>query len=255
MNSEKELINQIKALKNIKPDNDWAVSVKARILGQTAAREKQSFTILAKNFVFQYRAALAGLLLAIGTGGGLLAAAQGALPGEPLYVLKKATEKGIALVSGNGANPAVNLQLAAKRLEEIGIISQKNLVKNLPAAFYEYKTAKATAKKEVAALVKKDPQNADKIVKEASAAMKDIDDKEKQVYAVLGLEQSASTTADKIETDSDKEIVASLIDYFKGKDAGLSSEQVDDLAKVKEFYVGGDYGQAVAYYLNSSLNK
>jgi hypothetical protein len=144
--------------------------------------------------------------------------------------------------------------LAARWLQEIDEIAQKNLLKNLPAAFYEYKSAKAAAKKEVAALVKKNPNNASAIVKDAGVVMKSIDEKEKQVYGVLGLEQNASRTDDGSEAVSDKEIVGSLIDYFK-KDAVLPDDQATDLAKVKELYAAGDYGQAINYYLSSSLNK
>ncbi len=134
---------------------------------------------------------LAGLILAAGAGGGLLASAQNALPGEPLYGLKKAAEKGSAMVMGQvrrGDVAAANLQLAAKRLEEIDIISRRNLAQNLPAAMDEYQTAKTEAKKEVAAMVKKNPRKAGEIAKQAARAMKEIDDREKQVYAVLGAE-------------------------------------------------------------------
>jgi hypothetical protein len=254
MKSDKEIINQIRLLREIKPDTDWVISCKARLMGQEAIGQKRSFLVSMGNFVFQYRTALAGLILAVGAGGGLLVAAQGALPGEPLYGLKKVTEKGAAFVSGQNNNPAANLQLAAKRLEEINIISQKNLVKNLPAAFYEYKTAKAAAKKDVAALVKKNPDKAGEIVKEAGAAMQDIDNKEKQVYGVLGLELNASSTQDVAEAVSDKEIVDSLINYLKAG-AVLSDGQAADLAIVKEAYEAGNYGQAIDYYLGSSLNK
>jgi Domain of unknown function (DUF5667) len=254
MNSEKELINQIRTLREIKPDNDWVVSCKVRIMGQEAMGHKPSAIVLLGSFLFQYRAALAAMVLVLGTGGGLLTAAQGALPGEPLYGLKKVTEKGMAVVTGQNNNPAANLLLAAKRLEEIDAISQKNLVKNLPAAFYEYKTAKTAAKKEVALLIKNNPDKAGEIVKEAGAAMKDINDKEKQVYGVLGLEQNASSTQDAADRTSDKEIVDSLIAYFK-KSAMLSEEQTADLAKVKDLAAAGNYGQSIDYYLSSSLNK
>ena len=159
----------------------------------------------------------------------------------------------MAIATGQDKNPAANLLLAAKRLEEIDVISQKNLLKNLPAAFYEYKTAKAAAKKEVASMVKQNPANAGAIVKEAGLAMKDIDEKERQVYGVLGLEQNSTSTGDVSEAASDKEIVGSLIDYFR-KGAVLSEEQTNDLVQVKKLYDESNYGQAIDYYLNSSLN-
>jgi hypothetical protein len=253
MNSEKDLINQIRKLNQIKPDTNWVALTKVRVMGQEAIGQRQSWISLVSGFVFQYRVAFAGILL-MGLTGGTLAASQNALPGEPLYSVKRATETGLAMITGQNKTPAANLQLAAKRLEEIDLISQKNLVKDLPAAFYEYKTAKAAAKKEVAALVAKNPDNAGAIVKESSVAMKDIDNKEKQVYAVLGLEQSASTTEDGTEAASDKTIAESLINYFK-KDALLSEDETKDLAQVNKLYRAGNYGEAVDYYLNSSLNK
>jgi len=252
MNREAEIINKIRGLNEIKPDADWVVLAKARIIGEIGIKQEQSFATLLKNFVFQYRIAVAGLLMA-GFAGGTVALAQNALPGEPLYSLKKATEKGIAFVSSRDDAPTANLQLAAKRLEEIGLVSQKNLVKNLPAAFKEYKDAKATAKKEVAALVKQNPELAGAIVKGVAPAMKDIDNRERQVYGVLGVEENAAGD-DISEAASDKTIVESLIDYFK-KGAVLTGEQTDDLTKVKELYEAGNYGEAVSYYLNSSLNK
>jgi len=254
MNSEKELINRIKNLKEIKPDKEWVISCKARIMGQSAARQESPFIILAKNFVFQYRAALAGLVLMIGATGGMLAVAQTALPGEPLYGLKKIAEKSIAAVMGQDDRATANLRLAAKRLEEIDIISQKNLVQNLPAAFYEYKIAKTAAKKEVAELVKSNPDRAGEIAKEAALAMKDIDSRERQVYAVLGLEQVVSAAADSSEAAEDKKIIESLIIYFNGNEL-LSEEQAADLNRVRDLYSAGDYTRAVDYYLSSSLNR
>jgi len=64
---------------------------------------------------------------------------------------------------------AANLRLAAKRLEEIDIISRRNLAQNLPAAMDEYKAAKTEAKKEVAAMVKNNPRKAGEIAKDASS--------------------------------------------------------------------------------------
>lgn len=256
MNSEKELINQIRTLRTIKPDNDWAVSCKAKILG-SAGEQKLSAAILIKNFLFRYRAGFAIALLMVGGSGGLLASAQNALPGEPLYGVKKNIEKGMVRVMGQNDSPAANLRLAAKRLEEIDIISQKNLAQNLPAAFYEYKTAKAEAKKEVAAMVKKNPEKAGEIAKEAARAMKDIDEKEKQVYAVLG--ESFDGGDDDIaearaKIASDKQIIESLILYLNAEEM-LSQEKIMDLNEVRKLYSAGDYSKAIDYYLTSSLNQ
>jgi len=253
MNRDKDLIKQIRILKDIKPDSDWANLVKSQIVGHEMVGQKQPFTVLMTNFLFKYRMAVVGVLLFAITGGGIIITSQNSLPGQPLYAVKKATEKGLALFAGKN-DPVADLQLAAKRLEEINLISQKNLVKNLPAAFYEYKTAKAAAKKEVAARVKRNPEQAGQIIREAGLAMKDIDEKEKQVYGVLGLDQSTSSAEASDEITSDKTIIEALINYFKNG-AILSEEQANDLTQVKDLYEKGDYEQAIDYYLNSSLNK
>jgi hypothetical protein len=253
MNSDKELINRIKSLSEIKPDNDWAVLTKARIVGHEAIGQKRSIMSILGDMLLQYRIALAGLLVFM-MAGGTVAVAQNALPGEPLYGLKRATEKGVALVRGNDKVASANLELAAKRLEEISRMSQKNLVKNLPAAFEEYKSAKAEAKDKVVAAIKQNPENAGQIVKDAAVAMKDIDDKERQVYSVLGLEQNASTTETGAETASDQAIVASLIEYLNDG-ASLTEDQTKDLEQVKALYETGNYSQALDKYLSSSLNK
>jgi len=253
MDPEKQLISQIRSLKEIKPDTDWAVFTKARIMGHEAIGQERSIMSLLGDMILQYRIALAGLLVFL-MAGGTVAVAQNSLPGEPLYGLKRVTEKGMALVTGQDKVASANLELAAKRLEEINTISQKNLVKNLPAAFEEYKSAKAEAKSKVAAAIQQNPENAGQIVKDAATAMKDMNDKEKQVYGVLGLEQNASTTETGAEAASDQAIVASLIDYLKD-DAGLSEEQAKELEQVRSLYDAGNYGQALDKYLSSSLNK
>ncbi len=254
MNSEKNLINQIRTLKQIKPDKEWAVLCRTRIMGQEAMGRKQSVFGWLAGISFQYRVAFAGFLMFAFLGGGLFAAAQNSLPGDSLYALKKIGEKSLAMISGNANDPTANLLLAAKRLEEISVISQRNLVKNLPAAFYEYKTAKTAAKKEVAELVQKNPQIAGEIVKEAGLAMKSVDDKEREVYAVLGLEPGVDVAEEIAEADFDKTIVESLIGYFKD-DTIIAGEQAADLNKVKELYTAGEYSRAIDYYLNSSLNR
>ena len=253
MNADKELINQIRKLQEIKPNSDWSASLRAQMVGHEEVGQKQSILSVFGNMLFQYRIAIASLAIFTMVGG-TVALAQNALPGEPLYAVKRVTEKGMAMVNGNDKIAAANLELAAKRLAEIDLISQKNMVKNLPVAFKEYRNAKSEAKKEVAQQIAKDSKNAAKIIKDAAVAMKDIDEKEKQVYGALGVEQNASTTDDGTDTASDKAIVGSLVASLEGND-NLSDDQLKDLEAVKALYESENYRQALDLYLNSSLNK
>jgi len=124
MNADKKLINQIRELKQIKPDSAWSASVRAQIVGHEEVGQKQSILTIFGNALFQYRIAFASLVIFM-MAGGTIALAQNALPGEPLYAVKRATEKGMALVAGKDKIAAANLELAAKRLKEIDLISQK----------------------------------------------------------------------------------------------------------------------------------
>lgn len=153
-----------------------------------------------------------------------------------------------------GESAAANLRLAAKRLEEIDIISRRNLAQNLPAAMDEYQAAKTEAKKEVAALVKKNPQKAGEIAKQAARAMKEINDREKQVYTVLGAEPGAGEEDLRAEVVLDKQIIESLILYLNAEEM-LSQEEIVDLNEVRKLYSAGDYSKAIDYYLTSSLNR
>jgi hypothetical protein len=152
-----------------------------------------------------------------------------------------------------GESAAANLQLAAKRLEEIDIISRRNLAQNLPAAMDEYQAAKTEAKKEVAAMVKKNPQKAGEIAKQAARAMKEINDREKQVYTVLGAEPGAGEEDLRAEVVLDKQIIESLILYFNAEEC--FPREIVDLNEVRKLYSAGDYSKAIDYYLTSSLNN
>lgn len=250
---EKEIIAKIKALREIKPNQEWVYLTKGRILGGEALAQKQSFAALLGGLLFQYRAALASLV-AIGLISGTFIFAQGALPGDALYPVKKMAEKGMTMLAQNDQKPAANLQLAEKRLEELNEISQKNLVQNLPSAIKEYKDAKATAKKEMAALVRQNPGKAGEIAKQMSATMKSMDAKEKIVSAALGIEGEATSTGAVAKGVSDDQAIAEAF-IANSESSTLTDDQKSDLIKVKELYGAERYEEALTYYLGSSLIK
>jgi hypothetical protein len=247
---EKEIIAKIKALREIKPNQEWVYLTKGRILSQELA-PKQSIAGFFGNLLLQYRMALASVIM-VGLTSGAFIFAQGALPGDALYPVKKMAEKGATMLAKNDQKPAANLQLAEKRLEELNKISQKNLVQNLPTAIKEYKDAKATAKKEMASLVRQNPEQAGKIAKQMGATMKSMDAKERLVSAALGIEDEATSTRAVIQDVSDDQaIVQAFID--NSESSTLADDQKNDLIKVKGLYDNGRYEEALAYYLGSSL--
>jgi len=84
--------------------------------------------------------------------------------------------------------------------------------------------------------------------------MKEINDREKQVYTVLGAEPGAGEEDLRAEVVLDKQIIESLILYLNAEEM-LSQEEIVDLNEVRKLYSAGDYSKAIDYYLTSSLNN
>lgn len=250
---DKKIIAQLKSLRQIKPDQQWVYLTKGRILGEVELAEKQSLAALFNNLLFQYRMVLPTLII-IGLAGGTLIFAKGSLPGDALYPVKLAAEKGMAALANKDQKPAANLELAEKRLEELNALSEQKKVASLPEAIKEYKSAKATAKKEMADLVRENPKQAVKIAKEVGETLKNIDAKERQVNAILGLEDDATTTKEVVQgVTDDQAIVSALIQNWE--QSTLTDDQKNDLDRVKDLYERGQYEKALDSYLRSSLAK
>jgi hypothetical protein len=248
---DSNLIAKIKTLENIKPNQEWVVLTKRNILGRGVSYQP-SFGSAIGHFVFQYKMAIAGLILVCMTGGTLVAS-QGALPGQALYSVKRMTENGMAMLNGNNQEPLANLQLAAKRLAELNLVSQKKLTQDVPAAVKEFAATKAAAHKQVLELAQKDPANAAKIVKAVGSQIQQIDATERTVFADLGINDSASGSVDQNADSSDKAIVELLMQ--DSQKAALTSTQIQDLAYAQGLYNAGNYEGALEFYLNSSLSQ
>jgi len=137
--TEEQFISKIKQLQQIKPRQDWVFLTKKRLLEQ----EKPivfSFNelaiglrfVLGHKFVF---ANLAVLIVLIGVFG----FAQQSVPGDTLFTIKKATEKGLAVFIAEDEQPKRKLELVNKRLNDLTKIAQNNAVNNLAPAINEYK--------------------------------------------------------------------------------------------------------------------
>jgi hypothetical protein len=238
-------------LENIKPNQKWVISTKANILGQGLSYQP-SFISAIGHILFQYKLAIAGLMLVCLTGGTYVAS-QTALPGQPLYSVKLASEKGIAMLTGKNQEPLANLQLAARRLAELNLVSQKNLTQDVPAAVAEFTATKAAAHKQVLDLAEKDPANAAKIVKSVGSQIQQIDATERQVFADLGVNAGSASSTDSNSDSSDKAIVELLLG--DSQKAALTSTQQQDLAYAQGLFNAGNYEGALEFYLNSSLSQ
>lgn len=234
---EKELIQNLKKLRQIKPEKEWVLLTKEKILGREIT---PVFTVFKPAF-----AALTvfGILFS------LFVFAQNSLPGDLLYPLKKAVEKTQTLFVSQEEKPKLTLELADKRLKELNQIVQNNKIENLAPALNEFEKTKTEVKKEVVTIVKNKPkEEAVKLAKELGGKLIEIKKKEKNVYATLNTEPSEETNQ-----TAEKTILEILIK--DAENSTLTEEQKEDFEKVKEFYKTQEYQKGLEFYLTSSLNK
>lgn len=237
---EDQPLSQLKKLKQIKPRKDWVASTKSQILDQQPSESR----VLR---VFSFRpavAAMVGILVLVGVFG----FAQNSLPGQPLYVIKKITEKGQRIFVSQDEIPTYSLSLAEQRLNELNQISQKNLAANFSAGIKEYQEAKQKAQQDISKVVETTPKKeATQIAREIAPKLEEINKKEKEVLTSVGAEPKPQ------KAPAEKAIVEVLIE--DAKDSSLTSDQKEDLAKVEELIEKKDYTKALETYLTSSLNK
>jgi len=224
MVTEKELIGKIRELRQIKPRKDWVLLTKTQILGQEETPKFELFPF--------FRPAYAGLfflLLLVG----LIELAQAALPGDPLYSLKRITEKAQAVFVSEEERPNLNFELANKRLEELNQIAQKNEVKELAPAITEFQV------------------NVSKVAKNLAGARVDKEMVAQTVKLKKTKEEVEKVLATKIETEEYDVALAQLVENqikdLEGRT--LTEEQMKILEEAKKDFEAGNYSEALVKIL------
>lgn len=148
--TENQLIGTIKELRQIKPRKDWVFLTKTQIMGEDLGATKSLGILdIFPRLIFQYKFALATLSVFCILAGTFIFA-QNVLPGDPLYSIKKITEKGRMLLASETEKPNIQLGLVNKRLEELNNIAQTNQVKKLAPAIQEFQDNVSAAAKDLA---------------------------------------------------------------------------------------------------------
>lgn len=130
---EKELIKQIKQLKNIQPDKKWVVFCREELKREIGASQQSWALVLNLARLFQpfYRpafAVIAGLLVFVVGGSAVVVASKNSLPGDKLYPIKITIEKAeIKLMADETAKAQKQAEIAGRRAQELSaIISQSS---------------------------------------------------------------------------------------------------------------------------------
>jgi hypothetical protein len=220
---EKALINKIKELKEIKPNNNWVISTKFMILGQE--QEKSSLISVLEFFpklVLRNSKLAFALVMVFGFITGSFTLAQNSLPGDPFFALKKITEKSAMALTSEKNIPMAQLQLVSKRLDELNKIAKTNQMKKLSLAIEEFQ---ASISKAADDLVNAKNLNAQEVVSETKR-IKETKEKVESLGVVVGntdnldnaylqlIERELKNLEVSSLTDSQKETLKSAVEDF-----------------------------------------
>jgi len=238
---EKTLIGKIEILRQIRPRKNWVVLTKKRILGEERTLPglfSDSLRVF-QGLFFQYRLALASLVLLFVLGG-TFAFAQKSLPGEPLFLVKKITEKTRAVFVAENERPKVQLELANKRLEDLAKIAETNDVRKLAPAIDEFQANVSEAAKNLtkAKTVGKD------IILQTQELEKNKEKIEKTLATQIGTEELENVYKDLAEQQ-----IKDL------ENSSLTESQEKILEEAKEYFEAGDYSNSLIKTIEASQTK
>lgn len=234
--TEKELIAKIKELRQIKPRKDWVVLAKSQIFGKEAAGFSWLSVIgemkAGLGFLINHRYAFASsvsLIVLVGLFGFSLSA----LPGDTLYSIKRATERGQAVFVSEKELPKHNLEIVNKRLDDLARVVRTNSNRNLEPAINEFKASVSEAARSLA----------QKSTTEISAQaiileVKKLEEKTQEAKS-LGVEIGETEEFN----DALSQLVSREIEYLESR--SLTDEQKVVLEEVKKDFELGNYTQAL----------
>jgi len=249
--TEKELIDQLNKFQAIKPNSDWADWLLNNILSQKKEQViiRPKVKLVSFSIFQRYEKVLIPaffIFIFIATTG----LAQTALPGNPLYPLKTATQNIKIALAPSEKKPIVRMQIAKERLEDIAKISDQektvtlmtqNIKQELNTIPQELKNI---SKKEVALKasqqVKEKGENLSNIVNQINLETQDkeelaktVSDTQNQVLALI-----LETTEKINQCPSYLQVnINNLQNYFNSNIDLVAQWPISDITKVKMYLV------------------
>ena len=244
---EKELIEQLKQLQEVKPNEDWAHWLLSNILikSHQEIMIKPRVKLVSFSFIYQYQKALvsaAFVVLFIST----FAFAQTTLPGNSLYPVKTLIQNARIALTPKDYKPVVRLQITKARLEDMAKVSDQgetvalmsqNIKKDLETIPQELKNI---SKKQVALQMSKQVQDEAKDLKNLSNNSlnkninnlnQNIDEFQDKVFAFIfsteeEINQCPTSLQDKL---------ANLQKYFTENIQIVAQWSPDEITKIRTF--------------------
>ena len=188
--------------------------------------------LIRQEIIFQYNKLAFASLIIFAILAGAFTFAQNSLPGDPVYILKKITEKSRVVFVSEEEKPAFQLKLANDRLEDLTKASAKNLAPTIS----EFQASISEAAKNLAKIdaTTSDPIIMKKIVEET----KKLEENRQKIEA-LGVVIGEMTELDKALSQLVEREIQDL------ENRTLTEEQEEVLGQTKEDFRAGNYNQAL----------
>ena len=236
MMNEKQLIDKIRELRQIKPRKDWVLFTKKEIFKDEPKRKWFSFFEPEVVFVFHHKPVFA-LLVVFLVLVGAFGFTQNSMPGDSLFPLKKIAEKSQSVFVSQEEQVKVNLGLVGKRLDDLEKIAETNSVKNLAPAITEYQESISLA-----------AEGLEKVqIKEIISEVKKMEQKTEKIKS-YGIEIEENQ---EFKNALDRIVKKEIDDLENMKFEG---ERTEALGEIKENYEAGEYYQALEKILILSNN-
>lgn len=238
--TDKELINNLKCLKQIKPNHDWVVLIKSRILAQEQTSWAEETTSIFS--IFRYKLAFAPVLSTMIVIG-LFGFAQGTMPGDFFFSVKKATEVVQVGLSAENEKPMVQLQLVNKRLAELNQIAESNQVAKLGPAIKEFQASLAQATQNLNNIDANVTSSDAVVLKELVEETRLLSANKEKVESILGAEVGDMQELENALNILEKETSARLIEDLANRT--LTEEKQELLKQAQQDYEQGLYQEAL----------
>ncbi|MBI2042642.1 MAG: hypothetical protein HYT21_02790 [Candidatus Nealsonbacteria bacterium] len=238
--TDNELIHNLKCLKEIKPRKDWVVLTKSRILAQEQTREAEEMASVFS--VFRYKLAFAPILSVVLVIG-LFGFAQGTMPGDFFFSIKKATETVQVGFSSEMEKPKVQLQLANKRLAELSQIAESNQVGKLEPAIKEFQASLVQATQNLNDMDANVTSSDAIVLRELVEETLKLAENKERVERVLGAEVGDTQDLKNALSVLEKQTAGYLIEDLSSRT--LTEEKQELLKQAMQDYDAGLYQEAL----------
>ena len=243
---EKDLIFNLKGLKQIKPRKEWAVLAKQRIFEADYKKTAKAGAPLLGRLsaildVFPrflsspaYKYALATFMFVVLIASSVVLYAQNALPGDTLFSLKKVSEKTRMFLAAKSKVSGYQLENANTRLTELTQIAETKQDKKLAPAIKEFQASAREAALNINNSIKKGDVLDKNVVAQAEKLV-EAKDKVKAMGISLGDTDDIDNALSNIVQAGIKDLEAST----------LTDDQKIELDNAKKDYENKDYSSAL----------